>query len=117
VWAGLGLFPVAGQSMFLVNAPSWREAAIDVGDNTLAVETVGFSEPEPDKPAQYVQALWLDGRPLDRSWLTGQEVHSGGRLLVELGPDPAMWRKAERPPSSRLPVPVEAAPVPTGGQA
>ncbi|WP_019135740.1 glycoside hydrolase domain-containing protein [Cellulomonas massiliensis] len=115
VWASLGLFPVAGQNTFLVNAPTWREAAIDVPSGTLTLETAGFREPAPDRPAQYVQAVWLDGHPLDRTWLSGHEVHRGGRLLVELGPDPSPWGKAERPPSSTAPARRPQLPTPTGG--
>ncbi|WP_250443965.1 glycoside hydrolase domain-containing protein [Actinotalea sp. C106] len=104
VWASLGLFPVAGQNLALINAPSWREARIDVGgagsDATLTVETSGFVEPEPDGPAQYVRAASLDGVPLDRTWLTGNELHRGGRLHLELGPTPTGWGTTTRPPSS-----------------
>jgi putative alpha-1,2-mannosidase len=41
----------------------------------------------------------LDGTALDRTWLTGTEVHAGGRLRVELGPAPGPWTGAARPPS------------------
>ena len=103
VWASLGLFPVAGQNLFLLNAPAWRESAIDVDGRTFSVETSGFVEPEPDGPTQYVQSVRLDGIPLDRTWITGTELHRGGRLLVELGPTPGAWGTAHRPPSSRTP--------------
>ncbi|MCB2176078.1 MAG: glycoside hydrolase family 92 protein [Actinomycetales bacterium] len=101
VWASLGLFPVAGQSLWLLNAPSWRQARIAVGDRELSVETEGFVEPEPGGPVQYVQAVRLDGQPLERSWLSGTELHRGGRLVVELGPAPSAWGTdpAHRPPS------------------
>lgn len=103
VWATLGLFPVAGQNTYLVNAPAWREARIDVGDRPLAIETTGFVEPEPGGPAQYVQQVHLDGEPLDRPYLTGAELHSGGRLLVALGPEPSRWGTTHRPPSAPTP--------------
>ncbi len=99
VWASLGLFPVAGQSQFLINAPSFAESRIGHPDRALHIDTVGFVEPEPDGPAQYVQSVKLDGRPLERSWLTGTEVSRGGRLLVELGPRPSAWGADLRPPS------------------
>jgi putative alpha-1,2-mannosidase len=101
VWASLGLFPVAGQNLFLLNAPAWRESRLDVGGRSLTLETAGFVEPEPGGPVQHVQAAYLDGRPLDRTWLSGSEVHRGGRLLVELGPEPARW--GSRPPSTTSP--------------
>ncbi|MGN8244801.1 glycoside hydrolase domain-containing protein [Cellulomonas soli] len=104
VWASLGLFPVAGQSVFLLNAPAWRRSTIRLGNGrTLTVETTGFVEPVPGGPAQYVQAVHRDGVPLERPWLTGSELHEGGLLLVELGPDPGTWGTAHRPPSAVAP--------------
>ncbi|KGM12878.1 glycoside hydrolase [Cellulomonas bogoriensis 69B4 = DSM 16987] len=98
VWASLGLFPVAGQGLVLVNAPSWRESVIAVPGGELSVQTTGFTEPDAHGPAQYVQDVHLDGRRLDRTWLTTGELHAGGRLLIELGPEPGRW-DAGRPPS------------------
>ncbi|GIG41700.1 glycoside hydrolase domain-containing protein [Cellulomonas phragmiteti] len=103
VWATLGLFPVAGQNLYLLNAPAWREARIDVGGRPLTVETTGFVEPEPGGPAQHVQSVHLDGVPLDRPFLTGGELHSGGRLRIGLGPEPSGWGTQHRPPSAPAP--------------
>jgi predicted alpha-1,2-mannosidase len=99
VWASLGLFPVAGQNLFLVNAPSFAEATISVGDNAFVIRTRGFVEPVAGGPAQYVQSAELNGVPLDRSWLRGDEFHRGGELVVTLGPVPGTWGTAELPPS------------------
>jgi putative alpha-1,2-mannosidase len=104
VWATLGLFPVAGQNLFLINTPAWREARIQVGGAAMTIETSGFVEPGPGGSAQYVQSVRLDGAPLERPWLTGAELHGGGRLHVELGPVPGRWGTGVRPPSvSTLP--------------
>ncbi|RYV50948.1 glycoside hydrolase [Pengzhenrongella frigida] len=103
VWATLGLFPVAGQNLFLINAPAWRESRIDVGGSagsTFIIETTGFEEPEPGGPVQYVQAVQLNGAPLERTWLTGNELHRGGRLHITLGPVPGRWGTGSRPPST-----------------
>ncbi|KAA1422767.1 glycoside hydrolase family 92 protein [Mumia zhuanghuii] len=101
VWAALGLFPVAGQNIFLVNAPSFSAATVNLADARLEIETTGFTEPGRDTPPQYVQAAWLDGRPLNRTWLDGTELYRGGRLLLELGPEPGSWGRAPEcvPPS------------------
>lgn len=100
VWASLGMFPVAGQNVVLLNAPAWREAEIRVGDGTMAIETTGFVEPEPGGPAQYVRSATLNGAALDRTWLTGNELHAGGRLRVELAAVPGRWGTVSRPPSA-----------------
>ena len=44
VWASLGLFPVAGQSLFLVNAPAFARAALRVAGGEFVIETTGHRE-------------------------------------------------------------------------
>jgi putative alpha-1,2-mannosidase len=99
VWASIGLFPVAGQNLFLVNAPSFREATISVSGGDFTVRTENFVEPYAGGPVQYVQRTWLNGQPLERSYLTGEELHRGGQLVVELGPEPGTWATEQVPPS------------------
>ncbi|WP_448071468.1 glycoside hydrolase domain-containing protein [Georgenia yuyongxinii] len=101
VWASLGLFPVAGQNVFLVNAPAVRQARIATPGGALELVTRGFTEREPGGPAQYVRGVRLDGEPLERSWLGGAQLHGGGLLEVDLGPAPTGWGRVTRPPSSR----------------
>ncbi|MGZ4601983.1 MAG: glycoside hydrolase domain-containing protein [Kineosporiaceae bacterium] len=106
VWASLGLFPIAGQSLFLVNAPAFARAAVRVGDAEFLVETTGHRDSpigadgvETTPPVQYVQHATLNGRPMDRAHLSAAELHRGGVLHLELGPDPSSWGNAARPPS------------------
>lgn len=99
VWASLGLFPVAGQSLFLVNAPTFVRSRIRVGGGDLVVEARGHRELEAGDPPQYVQSVTFDGAPLERSWITGRELHRGGHLVLDLGPVPSGWGQRERPPS------------------
>jgi len=118
VWASIGLFPVAGQNLFLVNAPAFERAALQVSGGEFVVETSGHVETpigadgvERTPPLRYVQAATLNGRPLDATHLSGLDVHDGGRLHLELGPEPSDWGRKLRPPSeSELP----ALPVPPG---
>jgi putative alpha-1,2-mannosidase len=102
VWAALGLFPVAGQSLYLVNAPSFASSRIRLDSDELVIETEGFVEPTPDGPAQYVQSVLFNGERLERSWLTARELHRGGRLTIALGPEPSAWGRSTRPPSVSL---------------
>ncbi|WP_430645593.1 glycoside hydrolase domain-containing protein [Agromyces sp. GXS1127] len=99
VWASLGLFPVAGQNLLLVNAPSFAESELRVGGDAFRIETTGFVEPHRDGPVQYVQSAELNGDPLERTWLRGDELHRGGSLLLRLGPEPSEWGRMSRPPS------------------
>lgn len=106
VWASLGLFPVAGQNLFLVNAPAFAEAALRVGDREFVVSTSGHRETsigsdgiERTPPVQFVRSATLDGKPLEAAHLRATDVHRGGRLHLELGPEPSDWGSVIRPPS------------------
>ena len=100
VWASLGLFPVAGQSLYLINAPSFAQARMVLADKELVIDAPGFIEPAADGPPQYVQSVIFNGETLDRTWLTARELHRGGQLRLELGPQPAAWGTRTRPPST-----------------
>lgn len=100
VWATLGLFPVAGQSIFLVNTPSFRRSRLQVSGGDFVVEATGHREPSPDGPPQYVRSAALNGEPLDRTWISGSELHAGGRLDIDLGDEPGSWGTDTRPPSN-----------------
>jgi predicted alpha-1,2-mannosidase len=117
VWASLGLFPIAGQNLFLVNAPAFARATLHLGDRDFVVETRGHRETpissdglERVPPPQYVQSARLNGRPLDVAHLSAADVHAGGRLQLELGPEPSAWGRRIRPPS--LSDPPSARPTP-----
>ena len=77
-----------------------RTGSVNVSGSAMTIETQGFVEPEPGGPVQYVQSVRLDGVPLERTWLTGTELHRGGRLLIELGAVPGRWGTRVRPPSA-----------------
>jgi putative alpha-1,2-mannosidase len=100
VWASLGLFPIAGQSRYLINAPSFAEARIALADNELLIDAPGFVEPVPGGPTQYVQSAVFNGETLNRTWLTARELHRGGQLRLELGSQPSAWGTTTRPPST-----------------
>ena len=104
VWASLGLFPVAGQSLFLVNAPSFDRSRIRVSGGDFVVETTGRQPTEPGEPPQYVQSVRLGGEPLERCWITSRELHRGGHLVVELGPTPSSWGRQPPPSGPSRPV-------------
>ncbi|MFK7916566.1 MAG: glycoside hydrolase domain-containing protein [Ilumatobacter sp.] len=99
VWASLGLFPVAGQQIVLINAPSFVRARLRLGNKTLDIETIGFEEPDVDSAPQYVQEVHFNGVAIDRSWLTNAEFHGGGLLTIALGTEPSTWATTTRPPS------------------
>jgi predicted alpha-1,2-mannosidase len=84
VLSSLGLYPTAGSDRYELTSPLWKRAEIMMAKQPLVVVADNFA---PDHP--YVQKIWLNDVPLDRTWLKHGEISSGGRLRFEMGPEPA----------------------------
>ena len=94
VWNALGLFPVAGQDVFLIGSPLF-----DTGRLKLADDSVFTIEAVNNKPScPYVVAVRLNDEPLDRLWVRWTELAAGGTLSLEMADRPQVW-PATRPPS------------------
>lgn len=104
VWASLGLFPVAGQNLFLLSPPAFPAARLRLPRGELIVEAHGLPDAPlaADAAPRYVKSVTLDGRPLKSSWLRGRTVHGGGTLAFTLTDTPSEWgrKPADRPPSA-----------------
>ncbi|MCB2412434.1 glycoside hydrolase family 92 protein [Demequina sp. TTPB684] len=98
VWASLGLFPVAGQNLFLLHPPSFASASLRMSRGTLTISTAGFAEPTPGGPVLYVQSATFNGQAVE-AFIDGGHVHAGGELHYVLGPTPSAWGTETRPPS------------------
>ena len=87
VWAAIGLFPSAGQPFYYIGSPLFERTSIHLerGRDFLIVAR-GTSASN-----LYVQSAQLDGRPLDRAWLTHEEIAHGGTLVLQMGPRPSGW--------------------------
>ena len=106
VWASVGLFPVAGQNLFLVNAPAFERAVLRVADGEFVIETTGHQNTpigadgiDHDPPPRFVRSATLNGRALHTTHLSAEAVHRGGRLHLNLGTEPSTWGRLARPPS------------------
>ncbi len=99
VWGAIGLYPNAGQPYYYIGSPIFSKVAIDLGGGRkfviLAQSTSAAN--------RYVQTAVLNGKKLDRAWLTHAEIAAGGLLVLEMGPSPSRWGTDERPPSVSLP--------------
>ncbi|MGW6279173.1 glycoside hydrolase domain-containing protein [Kribbella sp. NPDC055071] len=100
VWATLGLFPVAGQNLFLLSAPAVAESTTQLPENDLSITTTGFEPVEPGGPVSYVQSVTMNGKTLERPWISGRELRHIRNLHIELGPQPSGWGTKIRPPST-----------------
>jgi predicted alpha-1,2-mannosidase len=99
VWCAVGLYPNAGQDFYYVASPVFTRAAIALGGNlTFTIEA-----PNASPTNIYVKAAQLNGKPLDRAWLTHSEISRGGKLILQMSDRPSPWATSNRPPSMPAP--------------
>ncbi len=93
-----GLFPVAGQDVYLLTGPRYERIEIrPVGGSGKPLVITGRNAGSANP---YIQRATLNGRPLERSWLRHDDLLRGGELAFEMGPELSDWaRSSELPPS------------------
>lgn len=99
LWSMIGLYPLTGQTTFLIHSPWFESMTIDLGnDKTLHIKSTG-GDGNGDSNI-YVQSLKVNGKAWEKNWLTWDDVFAqGGTLEFELGPTAANWTNGELPPS------------------
>ena len=85
VLSAMGFYPpTPGRPIYALGSPLFDSAKIHLENGkTFAVEAVKSGPGD-----VYVQSVTLNGRPLDRVWISHDEVMSGGVLRFRLGPQP-----------------------------
>ena len=88
VLASLGLYPVCpGSGEYVLTAPLFRESVIRLANG----KTLTIKADNPGRP--YVAGVKLNGRPVDRNWLTYDEIMGGGVLSFKLSAEPVAERE------------------------
>jgi putative alpha-1,2-mannosidase len=92
----MGIFPNAGQDVYLIGSPAIPEVTLHLGgDKTFVIEAKNVSDSN-----RYVASASFNGQPLDRGWLRHEDMVQGGRLVLEMSDKPGKWPMGEPPPSS-----------------
>ncbi|KAI0406821.1 glycoside hydrolase family 92 protein [Xylaria palmicola] len=96
LWNMIGLYPLTGQTTFLVASPWFADLTIDLGGGRKLVITAENLGDE----SYYVQSLAVNGKAWDKAWVSWNDVFAnGGTMEFVLGPEPADWATGELPPS------------------
>ncbi|KAI1166187.1 alpha-1,2-mannosidase-like protein [Nemania serpens] len=99
-FAFMGFFPVAGQDVYLLTPPLFREVSIRTPDGKRWA-TLRNANFDPAYADMYVQSARLNGKPYTKNWITHDFFTKGGVLEFVLGPRESKWgtRKEDLPPS------------------
>jgi predicted alpha-1,2-mannosidase len=105
VLAALGLHPVCpGDNVYLLTSPVFSQVSIRLDPKYYKGGSFTVIAHGNSSTNLYIQSATLNGQPLNRAWVTHQEVTAGGRLEYVMGPQPnTSWAAAResRPPSFR----------------
>lgn len=92
----MGIFPNAGQHVYLIGSPALPQTTLHLADSkTFVIEAKNVSAAN-----KYVTTAELNGKPLNRAWLRHSEIASGGHLVLTMGEKPGSWPTGEVPPST-----------------
>lgn len=96
LWNMIGLYPMTGQPVFLIESPWFSDLTISLGGGKkLKIKTTGGSE-----DSYYVQSLKVNGKKWNKSWLMWNDIFAfGGMLEFVLGSKPTNWTTGDTPPS------------------
>jgi putative alpha-1,2-mannosidase len=96
LWNMIGLYPLTGQTTFLVSSPWFADLSIDLGAGKRLVVTAENLGDE----SYYVQSLKVNGQPWDKAWVSWDDIFAkGGTMHFVLGPEPVDWATGAVPPS------------------
>jgi putative alpha-1,2-mannosidase len=96
----IGLFPVAGQNVYLISPPFFEQVSITnpLTGNTATVRNKGF---DPSYKNVFIQSATVNGKPWTKSWLGHEFFTEGWTLELVLGDVESDWGTSleSRPPS------------------
>lgn len=94
----LGLYPVAGQNVYLLGTPAIPDASISVR-NGKRLHIVAHGA-DAGGLNRYIQSATLNGKPLQNAWFRHADIAGGGELSLQMGSAPSgTWGRAVPPPS------------------
>lgn len=93
----IGLWPMTGQTTFLILSPWFPQLVLDLGGGkSLTITTTGGDR----DTAFYVQSLEVNGEAWNKAWVSWEDVFAnGGTMDFVLGGERADWATGALPPS------------------
>ena len=91
VLASIGIHPInPGDNKYQITSPVFNEVEIQLDPDYYTGGKFKIVANNNSNENIYIQSMTLNGKPLDRFWITHQEITAGGVLEMEMGPDPVI---------------------------
>ena len=95
VFASTGFFPIAGHDIYLLNGPLFPKITI-TRENGVKITITADSLSNNNI---YVKSVELNGKPLDRAWITHKEISNGAAIKFFMDSKRSDWGEKNLPPS------------------
>jgi len=97
IFQTLGIYPVAGQDVYLISTPSIPDASLTLRNGRKLriiarnLDHAGLN--------RYIQSATLNGVDLPNSWFRHAQIRDGALLVFTMGSAPSAWGTVTPPPS------------------
>ena len=75
-----------GSKKYVLGSPIFDKVSIAVRGGRFVIEAPGVSD-----SARYIQSVELNGKPYSRNYIDFDDIEAGGRLVLHMGTEPALW--------------------------
>ncbi len=94
VLASIGLHPVCpGDDRYQITSPVFSRVTVKLDPEYYPGKTFTVIARDNSPENIYIQSVKLNGKPLNRYWITHEEIVNGGVLELEMGSEPAVGSK------------------------
>ena len=100
VWSAIGLYPLnPADGRYIIGSPAVPSATLKLDPKYAKGKTFTVNAHNISSQNIYIKSAKLNGKALDRPWLTHEEVTAGGTLDLEMNMQPTrLWAKKAHPP-------------------
>ena len=92
--SSMGFYQVEpGSGRYWFGSPLFDKASINIGKSRSIGESKFFTITARNNSAQnrFIQSIFLNGKPYRKGYLEHKDIMAGGELIIEMGPEPALW--------------------------
>ena len=95
LWSRMGVYPVAGQNLYLIGSPCIPQTVIhQESGKDIVIIASNASEKN-----VFIQSATLNGMTYDKCFFKQEDIRNGATFKFIMGPKPSDWGKGFSPPS------------------
>lgn len=89
ILAAMGIHPICpGDNTYQITSPVFNEITVRLDQNYYSGKQFKILAKNNSKENIYIQQIKLNGKTINRFWLSHEEIVNGGILELQMGPDP-----------------------------